>query len=106
MTAQPIIDIQPTEINGEHFVGISINEMDEPVWRGPFPDADAARAKVDQYVQQIEQLIRHWHTHAADLPAWLQAAPETWDFGAVVAYGRYRETTAFQSQLNRERDCQ
>jgi hypothetical protein len=51
---QRTIDIQPIEINGGHYVAISMGGR-ELRRHGPYADADAAEATVDR-------LVRHWLT--------------------------------------------
>ena len=77
MTARLTIDIKPVEIDGRHWVRMSVNgmEMDR---LGPFPNATEAR-------MTTERLIRHWSARAAGLP---QAAPGILDVDALIASRR------------------
>jgi hypothetical protein len=59
-TAQILIDIQPVEIDGKHWVTIRMGEL-EMKPRGPYPDAKAAEAAADK-------LIQHWQPPTANPP--------------------------------------
>jgi hypothetical protein len=75
-----VIDIQPIEIDGRHYVSISMGGR-EMRRHGPYPTAAAAGKHADQ-------LTRRWQARAANLPAWAQAAPGVLDVDAIIALGR------------------
>jgi hypothetical protein len=60
MTAQPNIDIRPTEIDGKHWVDVILDgEMRR---HGPFPDADAAEAAAERMLRFGRALRPQVHT--------------------------------------------
>jgi len=54
MSAQLVIDIRPVEIDGKHYVGMSMNghEMER---RGPYPTAAAAEAMVRELITATQE---------------------------------------------------
>ena len=61
MIAQITMHVEPVEVDGQHFVDVSMNDH-KPKRHGPFASADVAKSKADQ-------LIKYWHTPTTNPPA-------------------------------------
>jgi hypothetical protein len=70
MIVHPVMSVEPIEIDGQHFVEVSLNGR-KMKRRGPFPSAAAAKAEADRIIQY-----------------WQPTVPATTNNDFVVLHGR------------------
>jgi hypothetical protein len=102
MSAQLVIDIRPVEIDGKHYVGMSMNgrEMEQ---RGPYPTAAAAEAMARELITAAQEAatkvppraeianLKDNHDFVTDMARWSEggildqtAIKKKWHFDAAT----------------------